>query len=209
MPLRAEARTRVNRAAAMTCGVAINSHDKEIAPGSMADLAQLRQIDESGAMSNLLLDRFLPFASSHEDCRRHPVPGPNRGGPTAPVQAAALHRNCGAVTALSKGRTERLARRQRLSDQIRRRTNPSRVRSSLPQADDRADCRRASTRAHHASPESGFSAFASSLPRCGNRAIRRVGGVAADADAAEQVACRPGSGRRRHRHRPAAIVLTR
>jgi hypothetical protein len=53
----------LNRMAAMTCGGCHQfANGKEIAPGIRWPLSlNFVQIDETGAMSNLLLDRFLPF----------------------------------------------------------------------------------------------------------------------------------------------------
>jgi hypothetical protein len=53
----------LSRVAAMTCGGCHQfANGKEIAPGIRWPLSlTFVQIDETGAMSNLLLDRFLPF----------------------------------------------------------------------------------------------------------------------------------------------------
>jgi hypothetical protein len=118
----------LNRAAAMTCGGCHQfANAKEIAPGVRWPTSlNFVQIDESGAMSNLLLDRFLPFRFKlMKDLPPPPPVAPVQTvarAQTAPVQAAALHQQLRSqLTALSKGRTEEGLRAVNgLSDQIRK-----------------------------------------------------------------------------------------
>jgi hypothetical protein len=72
-------RTHVlNRTAAMTCGGCHQfANGKEIAPGVRWPLSlNFVQIDENGAMSNLLLDQFLPFRFKLMDNLPPPPPAP-------------------------------------------------------------------------------------------------------------------------------------
>jgi hypothetical protein len=83
----------LNRTAAMTCGGCHQfANGKEIAPGVRWPLSlNFVQIDENGAMSNLLLDRFLPFRfklmSNLPPAPPLPAPAPLPPAPAAQTSA--------------------------------------------------------------------------------------------------------------------------
>jgi hypothetical protein len=80
----------LNRMAAMTCGGCHQfANAKEIAPGIRWPTSlTFVQIDETGAMSNLLLDRFLPFR--FKLMKDLPQPSTVALARTAPAQASAV-----------------------------------------------------------------------------------------------------------------------
>lgn len=83
----------LNRTAAMTCGGCHQfANGKEIAPGVRWPLSlNFVHIDENGAMSNLLLDRFLPFRfklmSNLPPAPPLPAPAPLPPAPAAQTSA--------------------------------------------------------------------------------------------------------------------------
>ncbi|MBV9562867.1 MAG: hypothetical protein JOY90_20870 [Bradyrhizobium sp.] len=106
----------LNRMAAMTCGGCHQfANGKEIAPGVRWPLSlNFVQIDENGAMSNLLLDRFLPFRFRlMNDLPPPPVVAP-------PLQALALHQQLRKQLTAFKPTQDAVRSVQNLSNEIRK-----------------------------------------------------------------------------------------
>jgi hypothetical protein len=112
----------LNRMAAMTCGGCHQfANAKEIAPGVRWPTSlNFVQIDETGAMSNLLLDRFLPFR--FKLMKDLPLPSTVAQARTASIQATPLRQQLRSqLTAFSTDRTEEALRTvNSLSEQIRK-----------------------------------------------------------------------------------------
>jgi hypothetical protein len=111
----------LNRMGAMTCGGCHQfANGKEIAPGIRWPLSlNFVQIDETGAMSNLLLDRFLPFRFR----LMNNLPPPPVVQAKAPAAQVSMLRQQlrSEFTALGAARTEeRLRAVDSLSNQIRK-----------------------------------------------------------------------------------------
>jgi hypothetical protein len=113
----------LNRMGAMTCGGCHQfANGKEIAPGIRWPLSlNFVQIDETGVMSNLLLDRFLPFRFRlMNDLPPAPVPQAPTRAPTA--QTSVLRQQLTTqFTAMRNNRTAESVRAvESLSDQLRK-----------------------------------------------------------------------------------------
>jgi hypothetical protein len=112
----------LNRMAAMTCGGCHQfANAKEIAPGVRWPTSlNFVQIDETGAMSNLLLDRFLPFR--FKLMKDLPQPSTVALAKTASTPAAPLRQQLRSeLVAFGKARTDTQLRTvNSLSEQIRK-----------------------------------------------------------------------------------------